>query len=146
MSSKISFPIQLEQELAWGEQDALGHVNNTLYFRYFENARVAHFRAIGLGFPNPGSGGCGPILASTSCNFLKPLTYPDRIRIECGVSRLGNSSFNHSYRIFSQSQQSWVAEGEAVTVYYDYATGKSTPLPAELRQRIEELQNQAPCG
>lgn len=141
MSSKRnSYPIQLEQELAWGEQDALGHINNTLFFRYFENARVAHFAAIGLGFPSPGSGGCGPILASTQCNFLRPLTFPDRIRIECGVSRIGTSSFTQSYRIFSFQQQTWVAEGEAVTVYYDYGAAKSAPLPEQLRQRIESLQ------
>lgn len=144
MEWETSYPLRVEQDVQWGEQDALGHVNNTLYFRYFENARLAHFEAIAIDFPKPGQPGSGPILASTHCDFLRPLTYPDHIRIEVGVSRLGKSSFVHRYRIFSQRLQTWAAQGQSVTVYYDYTTEKSAPLPPELRRRILELEGQPP--
>jgi acyl-CoA thioester hydrolase len=130
------YPTVIEQEIAWGEQDKLGHVNNVHYFRYFENARIAHFRSVRMSMPEPDEPGCGPILAHTRCDYLKPLVFPDRIRIEAGVSRLGTSSFVHSYRIYSMQQQCYVARGESVNVYFDYASQKSTPLPEELRQAI----------
>lgn len=141
MEIETSFPTKVEQDVAWGEQDKLGHVNNVTYFRYFENARIAHFQALELELPEPGQPGCGPILASTHCDFLRPLTYPDHIRTEIGVSKLGNSSFVHSYRIFSEQQQTWVARGQSVTVYYDYSTQKSTPLPPAIREAILKLED-----
>lgn len=134
------YPVRLEQDLAWGEQDALGHVNNTVFFRFFENARVAHFLRVGIEFPKAGEAGQGPILASAHCDFLRPLTFPDRIRVEAGVSRIGSSSFTHSYRIFSFRQLDYVARGEAVIVYYDYAAARSQPLPERIRQALLELE------
>ena len=140
MEINTRYPVHCENEVAWGEQDALGHVNNTVYFRYFENARIRHFLEMGMPMPQPGAAAEGPILASTRCDFLRPLTYPDRVRTEVGVSRIGNSSFTHSYRIYSLSQETWVARGESVTVYYDYERGTSAPLPPELRRALLALE------
>ncbi len=142
MEFETRYPVRVEQEVAWGEQDKLGHVNNTVYFRYFENARIAQFERLGLQFPEPGGHGCGPILATTHCDFLRPIHFPDRLRTEIGISKLGKSSFVQLYRIFSCSQQEVVAKGSSVSVYYDYATGKSAPIPDELRQAIVELEIQ----
>lgn len=140
MEFETQYPVRVEQEVAWGEQDKLGHVNNTIYFRYFENARIAQFSRLGLDLPEPGQLGEGPILASTTCDFLKPLHYPDRVRTEIGIARLGKSSFIQHYRVFSYAQQGYVAKGTSVSVYYDYAAGKSTPIPEPLRQAILELE------
>lgn len=140
MEFETRYPVCVEQEVAWGEQDKLGHVNNTVYFRYFENARIAQFERLGLGMPDPGQVSEGPILASTTCDFLKPLHFPDRIRTEIGISRLGKSSFIQLYRIYSYAQADYVAKGTSVSVYYDYGTGKSTPVPETLRQAIVELE------
>ena len=141
MQIDTRYPTVVEQEVAWGEQDKLGHVNNVTFFRYFENARIAYFRAIGMPMPEPGQLQCGPILANTQCDFLKPLVFPDRIRIEAGVSRIGTSSFVHSYRIYSQQQQTYVAQGQSINVYYDYQNQSSIPLPEALRQAILELEH-----
>lgn len=140
MEFETQYPVRVEQNVAWGEQDKLGHVNNTVYFRYFENARIAQFERLGLDFPEPGGAGFGPIMATTTCDFLKPIHFPDRIRIETGVTRLGKSSFVQLYRIYSYSQEDYVAKGSSVSVYYDYATGKSVPIPEELRQAIARLE------
>ena len=140
MEFETQYPVRVEQEVAWGEQDKLGHVNNTIYFRYFENARIAQFERLGLQFPEPGGHGFGPILANTQCDFLKPIHYPDRIRTEIGISRLGKSSFVQLYRIYSHGQQDYVARGTSVSVFYDYAAGKSAPIPDELRAAIVKLE------
>ncbi|MBN9418372.1 MAG: acyl-CoA thioesterase [Candidatus Eremiobacteraeota bacterium] len=140
MEFETQYPIRVEQEVSWGEQDKLGHVNNTVYFRYFENSRIAQFEKLGLKFPEPGGHGFGPILATATCEFLKPIHFPDRIRTETGICKLGRSSFLQLYRIYSYGQQDYVATGTSVSVYYDYAAGKSAPIPDELRQAILELE------
>ena len=115
--------------------DALGHVNNTVYFKYFESVRIAYFRAVAMGFEPS-----GPILATASCGFVLPLAYPDTVRVECGVTRVGRSSFTMAYRVHSVARAALAATGETVCVWYDYATGKSTPLPDEARARIAALE------
>ena len=134
---ETTYPVRVDQAVAWGEQDKLGHVNNTVYFRYFENARIAQFEKLGL---NTSNSGFGPILANTQCDFLKPIHFPDRIRTEIGVSRVGKSSFIQQYRIFSYTQQCYVATGNSVSVYYDYASARSAVIPEELRQAIVQLE------
>jgi len=69
------FPIVLELDVAWGEMDAFAHVNNTVYFRYFESARIQYLIAIGLARPDDNDG-VGPILASTQCRFRRPSHSP----------------------------------------------------------------------
>ena len=73
---KNDYPIVLQQDVIWGDMDAFGHVNNTVYFRYFEDARIAYFDEIGINDFKEKSQ-LGPILATTHCNFKCPLEYPD---------------------------------------------------------------------
>ena len=70
-----SYPVHLEIPVAWGDMDAFGHVNNTVYFRWFESGRMALFERIGIGSERPER--VGPILASTSCEFLAPVVLID---------------------------------------------------------------------
>ena len=141
----MNYPIALDIDVAWGEMDALGHVNNVVYFRYFENVRVHYFNAIGMELPQPGEAAAGAILANASCQFRSPVVYPDRVRAEVGCSRIGGSSFTLSYRLTSQAQNQIVAEGETVVVYFDYEKGRSVPLPEALRQAIDKLQQASPA-
>lgn len=133
------FPVQLEIPVAWGEMDAFGHVNNTVYFRYFESARIEYFRRLGLKQSNDGT---GPILASTRCDFLYPLTHPDTVVAETGITRVGRSSFIMAYRVRSLTLDRDVARGEGVIVYYHYGQGRSEPLPEDLRQAIAALEGE----
>lgn len=141
MQIETHYPVRVRHEVMWGEQDMLGHVNNTWYFRYFENARIDHFEAIQMVMPDKEGATCGPILASTRCDFLLPVTFPDTLRVDTGVIRMGNSSYVAAYRVWSERQQTYVARGEAVNVFYDYAAQKSVSLPSELRERILHLEN-----
>lgn len=133
--AKTRYPVHIEIPVAWGEMDALGHVNNVVYFRYFESARIAYFARVLAGFAP-----AGPILATASCDFLLPLAHPDTVRVEVGVTHLGTTSFTMAYRVVSLGRGALAARGQSVCVWYDYGAGKKAPLPDPLRARIVELE------
>src|SRR5438128_1459859 len=79
-----TYPVVIEQAVVWGDMDSYQHVNNTVYFRYFENARLEYFRRLGW-FEFEKETGIGPILAATQATFRKPLAYPDTISVGARV-------------------------------------------------------------
>src|SRR6516164_4684845 len=95
------FPVVVEQAVVWGEMDSYRHVNNVVYFRYFENARLEYFRR--LDWPAyEEQTGVGPILAATQARFRRALTYPDTIAITARLGTLGEDRFTLEHRIFSE--------------------------------------------
>lgn len=129
-------PVAIELSVLWGDMDALGHVNNAIYARWLEQARIAYFERVGL----IGGGTVGPILARQAIDFVEPVTYPDRVSVAVGVSRIGTTSLTLSYVATSQAKQgSVVMRAESVIVVFDYVAGTKTPVSTELRQRIESL-------
>lgn len=134
-----TYPVVLEQAVAWGEMDAYGHVNNTVYFRYFENVRIAYFRKLGWEVVHLPTG-IGPILHSTSARFRRPLTYPDTLSIGAAVTALGEDRFRMEYLVVSHRLQAVTAEGQGIIVAYDYAQGCKATLPEWVRRRIREIQ------
>jgi acyl-CoA thioester hydrolase len=121
--------------IRWGDMDALGHVNNTVYFRYMEQARISWFDAIGL----LGSGaGEGPSIINASCTFLKQLVYPGNVEIRTYVGQAGRTSFETWIEMRPSYDAKVVyAEGSAKVVWVDYVKGKSAPLPEKLRSVVE---------
>jgi acyl-CoA thioester hydrolase len=133
------YPVVVEQAVAWGEMDAYQHVNNVVYFRYFENSRLEYFRRLDwLAMQN--DIGVSPILASTHARFRKPLTYPDDILIGARISEVGVDRLTMEHRIISRRLNAVVTEGEGIIVTFDYARGVKAPVPDELRRRIAELE------
>ena len=132
------YPVIIEVPVAWGEMDAFAHVNNTVYFRYFESARIACFDRLGF-LSLREQTGIGPILASTSCRFKFPLTYPDTVSVGTKIASLEESRFVMEYRVVSQRHQRVAAEGEGVIVSYDYGEKRKAPIPDVLRERILAL-------
>lgn len=130
------FPVTVTMDIAWGEMDAFGHVNNVVYFRYFENARIEYLQRIAFAEAR----GIGPILASTHCRFRRPLTFPDRLQVGIRTTEIGDDRFTIEYRLVSQRLGEIAAEGGGVVVSYDYQSARKTPLPAEVRTAIEELE------
>jgi len=134
------FPIVVQFPLAWGEMDALGHLNNTAYFRHFENARVAYLTKIN--FINPtGNDGVAAILASTQCDYRKALAYPDTISTGARVSEIGSDRFTMEYRLVSHQLQKIAAEGKSVVVSYNYREKRKAELPEAVRRSIQALEN-----
>ena len=121
--------------IRWGDMDPMGHVNNTLYFRYFEIVRIEWFQRIGCA-PNPA--GEGPVIVNAFCNFLKQLEYPGDIVARHYVAEPGRSSFE-TYMTLERSDApgTLYAEGGARTVWVDFPKQKSAPLPERLRALIE---------
>lgn len=131
-------PIHVERmRLRWGEMDAMRHLNNVAYFRYFEEARIAWFES--LGFSGDGDGGEGPVLGSISNRFLRPALYPLDVRIELRPGRVGNASFTLTHRMCEDGGAGTVyAEGEAAMVWIDVVTGTSRPIPAAIRAVLQD--------
>jgi len=120
----------------WGEMDAFGHLNNAMYFRYFESSRILFFEE--RGFTRDGlPGGIGPILASASCRFKAPLRHPDTLISASRAIEIGTDRFTIEHVIFSEKLGRIAALGEVVVVSYDYGKGKKVPLPAEWRELLE---------
>ncbi len=134
------WPVTVELPVAWGEMDAFGHVNNTVYLRWFESARMAYFDVAGV-LARMKADGVGPILARATVDFRKPVTFPDRVSVSARIAELRNTSFTMTYRATSESLGgAVVAEGDSVVVLVSYVTGDKVPLPPSLRARIADLQ------
>lgn len=134
----MAFPVSLNIEVAWGDMDAFGHVNNTVYFRYFESTRIAYMRTVEDSIEEAIE--FHPVVASTRCDYLSPVVFPDTLSGQARVSRLGNSSFTMEYELVSLAQGKVVARGEATIVNLDVASGKSRALPQALRDKVEALE------
>jgi acyl-CoA thioester hydrolase len=136
---KSDYVVTLQQDLIWGDMDAFQHINNTVYFRYFENVRMAYFSAT-LVNQYLQQHQIGPILGHTECRFLAPLTYPDTITLATRVSKLRNKRFTMEYVIFSQKLAKLVAEGSGEIIYFDYTQQCSHEVPSEVVASMLTLQ------
>ncbi len=134
------FPSVVEVPVLWGDMDAFQHVNNTVYFRYFETGRIAYFQQIGF-VGAVDEQGIGPILASASCRFRFPLTYPDTVSIGTTVTNIASDRLTMRHVVVSQRHGRVAAEGEGVVVSFDYHARHKAPLPDAVRQQIETLQS-----
>ena len=133
------FPVQVEIPVAWGEMDAFGHVNNVVYFRYFESARIACFAALEY-MDLMRQTGIGPILAETSCRFRLPLEHPDTVTVGARISEIGTDDFLMDYVVVSRRHGRVAAEGTGRIVSYDYENKCKAPLQPELLERLARLQ------
>lgn len=140
MDALADFPVVISLSVRWGDMDAFRHVNNTVYFRYFESARIAYFERTGISTAGDNTAAIGPILASTSCRFKAPLTYPDAVRVGARVTEIGDDRFTMAYSVTSERLSREAARGDGVIVAYDYAAARKAPLPASWRQAIEALE------
>lgn len=135
------FSAHLDWPVQWGDQDLFGHVNNTVYFRWFESARVNFLEQLGLARLHDPKEDHGPILVHVGCNFRRQLQYPDTVRIGSRVARIGNTSFTLEHALWSHAQgMALAADGTSVIVAFDYQTQQPIRVPDELRRAIEKLE------
>lgn len=124
----------MRQPIRWGDMDALGHVNNTVYFRYMESARIAFLEETS---GNIDPAGEGPVIVTAYCSFMKQLTYPGEIEVRTFAGAPGRSSveITHEIRLVDAEGKAEVvhAEGGAKVVWVNFAAEKSVPLPASFR-------------
>jgi acyl-CoA thioester hydrolase len=135
-----NYPVVIRQPVAWGDMDACRHVNNTVYFRYFENVRLEFFERLDWRAFEKESG-VGPIVARAQARFRRPVTFPDTLWIGARVLSMQEDRFTLEHRIVSEAQADWVTEGQVVVVTFDYAKQKKAALPEELVRRIRALES-----
>jgi acyl-CoA thioester hydrolase len=133
------FPIQVEIPVQWGDQDALRHVNNTVYLRWFETSRIAYSRRLGL-WDLHETANVAPILASIHCDYRSPLTFPDTVRVGSRIVKVGRTSLTMEHRVVGLASNRIAAEGSGVLVMYDYNKSEPWPIPDEIRRAIESLE------
>lgn len=140
MTGRITgFPVILQQQLDWGDMDALNHINNVVYFRYFENVRMKYFERIGM-IEEMEKTKVAPILGATECKFLLPLTYPDTITLGASVSRVREKRLTMKYVIYSQKSKEIASEGSAEVVFVDFSSGRSTLVSETILAAIKKIQ------
>lgn len=125
---------EMDLPIRWGDMDAMGHVNNTTYFRYLETCRIDWLRSIGC---QPDQGGEGLVIVNAFCNFYKQLEYPGTLRLKMYVSDPGRTTFE-SWCTMERTDQPGVidAAGGATMIWVDFPKQKAIQLPDWLRQLV----------
>lgn len=129
-----AFKIQIH--VRFRDIDGMGHVNNAVFFTYFEEGRIAFFKKISKGsdlsaFPF--------ILAHIGCDFISPIKLDTQLSLEMWVTEIGNKSFGLGYKLADFTDESITyAKGNSVQVCFDYGKNKSVAVPAELKQKLTE--------
>ncbi len=132
------FPAVVSIPVQWGEMDAYGHVNNTVFFRYFETARIAFLELCGF-IEAYEELKVGAILHSTSCRFRLPLFFPDTIEVGGRATEIGEDRFVMEYRVVSLGQNGIAAEGTGTVVSFDYGSRAKAPIPTEVMEKLKKL-------
>lgn len=129
-------PVDLD--VRWGDMDAFQHVNNTVYLRWCESARLVFFETTGL-IRSQKETGIGPILASIQCRFRSPVLYPDTIQVRTYLTRLGDQDFELRHELYSQAQNKRVAEVQERGVIFDYHRQMKADFPADIKAQFERF-------
>lgn len=132
------YSVITEIPVAWGEMDALNHVNNAVYFRYFETARIAHFNKVEL-MEEMAMTKVGPVLGETQCRYKLPLTYPDTLLIGSKVTDIQSDRFTMQYEIVSKKLGKITTIGSATIVMFDFKTNQKAELSERLTLAIKAL-------
>ena len=118
--------------------DAFSHVNNSVFFRYFETARIQYFEKAGIVTALESS--IRPILASTSCKFIRPVTYPSSLEVGAQVMGISEFGLTMDYGIFLQGSELCMALGSSNIVSFNYEVGEKVSLPEQWRLGIETVE------
>ena len=132
-------PVAISLPVLWGDQDAFGHVNNTIPIRWFESARIAYIETPEIADLLQREK-VGPILAAIACNYRRQIKYPDTVLVGARVTRLGRSSLTMAHAVWSQSQQALAADGESTIVIFDYAAQRPVRISEAMRAAIANLE------
>ena len=131
------YPLSVPIEVRFRDMDSMGHVNNAVFFTYFENARIAYWRAVPAIRSRKA---LDYILARAECDFRSPATVEDTLACHIRVGSFGRSSFTFEYLLRDERTGRVVAEGRTVQAVYDYAENRTRPLDPGLRAAIEEFE------
>ncbi len=135
MFELAQYPIVYDQKIAWGDMDAFGHVNNVIFYRYIESARLAYLDQLDI-LSEP----LLTVVLSNQCHYLKPVVYPDQLKVGVKVEEIRNSAFRMKYTLYSEEQKSIVANAEAVIVCLDKTSMQKIKIPEYIVDKIKQLE------
>ena len=121
----------------WIDNDAYGHINNVVYYEYFDTVVNAYL--IAQGVLDIAKGATIGLVVETHCNYFKPIAFPDNLRVGLKVARLGDRSVRYDIGIFRNDEDTASAQGHLVHVYVDRASGRPVPLPDALKKALTPL-------
>ncbi|MBA4543654.1 MULTISPECIES: thioesterase family protein [Thermoactinomyces] len=139
-----SFRFFTPVQVRFSDTDMLGHINNVSYFSYFEHGRIAYFEELNLTdrmFDLHSEHSGIIVAASLECQYLRQVHFGQKVNLGVRISRIGNSSMDFEYALLADDQLA--AAGRGTVVYINPKTGKSQPLPEEIKQAIREFENSA---
>lgn len=134
MRSDYQFWIPVETRFR--DMDAMGHVNSSVYFTYFEMCRMRYFDAVGL-HDYKEVGVVGPAVVSQTCNYRQQIFHPSSLEGGIRTTKVGNKSFAVSYEFYLKGTDTLMCDGETAMCWVDYVNAKSIPLPDALREAIK---------
>lgn len=121
----------------WADNDVYGHVNNVVYYGWFDTAVNAHL--IEAGALDIHRGEVIGLVVETQCHYFAPLAFPQRVEAGLRVAHLGRSSVRYEVGLFAEGAQASAAHGHFVHVYVDRNSREPVPLPEVLRQTLQAL-------
>lgn len=136
--SETNFPLELKLRIDWSELDLFGHVNNVMFMKYVQAARVNYWEKSGI-YEEFQKEKIGPMLVSTACQFKKQLMYPGEVTIKSGMEYIKNTSFSLHHRIFDQYGDV-VAEAQDIIVMFDFNKNEKTAVPQVMRENASRIE------
>jgi acyl-CoA thioester hydrolase len=121
----------------WADNDSYGHVNNVVYYAWFDSAVNAWLIAAGL--LDVAQGDPIGLVVETGCRYARPLTFPEPVEIGLAAERIGNSSVTYSLGVFAKNEKESAAQGHFTHVYVDRATRRPVGIPTSWRHKLEDL-------
>ncbi|HEV2080475.1 MAG TPA: thioesterase family protein [Allosphingosinicella sp.] len=121
----------------WGDNDAYGHVNNTVYYQWFDTAVNAWL--IEAGLLDVAAGDPIGFVIETGCRYARPLSYPQAVDVGLAVERIGSSSVRYRLGVFAEGAEEAAAEGHFAHVYVDRQNRRPALIPDAWREALESL-------
>ena len=134
------FPVVVDIDVRFRDMDAFVHVDNVVYFEYFELARVAYLDRIGMPIPGPAWHDFGWVIGSTCCRYKAPVTFPDTLRMGTRVAAMSDDRVLMEYRAVSTKLDRVAAEGDALLVAYDFDAGQAMSIRDGIREAVLRLE------
>jgi acyl-CoA thioester hydrolase len=135
--SRSDYRVYYSINTRWSDNDIYGHVNNVMYYSYFDTA--ANRYLIEEGGLDINDGTIVGFVVNSGCEYHTPISYPEPIEAGLRIDRLGNSSVQYGIAIFKEGVEEAVAHGHFVHVFVDRAANKSVPIPAKLREALQRI-------
>jgi len=143
-ATRADFRVWRKVTTRWADNDAYGHVNNTVYYEWFDTAVNAWM--VEQGMLDIANGDPIALVVETRCTYAAPLAFPENVDIGLAVAQLGHSSIRYRIGVFAEDSDSAAAEGEFVHVVVDRATRRPVEIPREWRDRLETIYTPAKAG